>query len=172
MKHLIFTVILLIGTTPAFAALSDSDLQRIREIVKVEVVTAEQRLRTEMHAAIEASQNRTMAAIEASEKRMMAAIEASEKRMIDRMDIKLAGLDKRVNLLPSLLIGIMALIVVAVGLPQLILAYRQRKQEHEQNAIRELREAYEEVLVQLKELKGENPASKQHDISESKHHCP
>ncbi len=148
MKNLIFIGILLIFTTSAFAELTDSDLQRIREIVKVEVVSSEQRLRAEMTAAIK----------------------ASEKRMIEYQDIKLTGLDKRVDLLSSLLIGIMALIVLAVGAPQLILAYRQRKHEQQLNAIQELRAAYEDVLVQLKELKSENEAIKQRLSAQPEHH--
>ena len=148
MKNLIFIGILLIFTTSAFAELTDSDLQRIREIVKVEVVSSEQRLRSEMTAAIK----------------------ASEKRMIEYQDIRLTGLDKRVDLLSSLLIGIMALIVLAVGAPQLILAYRQRKHEQQLNAIQELRAAYEDVLVQLKELKSENEAIKQRLSAQPEHH--
>ncbi len=160
MKNLIFIGILLSFTTPAFSELSDSDLQRIREIVQVEVLNVEQRLQAEMRTAIEAS-----------EKRMTAAIEASEKRMTEYQNIKLTELDKRMDLLASLLIGIMALIVLAVGAPQLILAYRQRKQEQvQQNAIQELRAAYEEVLVQLKELKVENEAIKQRESAHAESH--
>ncbi len=144
MKKLTFIGIFLIFTTPAFSELTDSDLQRIREIVQIEVAAEGKQIRTEMTAAIN----------------------ASEKRMMKNQDINLTGLDKRVNLLASLLIGIMALIIVAVGIPQLMLAYRQLKQDQQvHNEIQELRAAYEEVLAQLKELKTENETTKKRDRS-------
>ena len=155
MKNLVFIGILLMFTTPAFSELSDSDIQRIREIVKIEVLNMEQRLQA----------------------KMLAAIEASEKRMVEYYDMKstsldarLTNLDKRIDLLASLLIGIMALIVLAVGAPQLILAYRQRKHEQQLTSIQEFRAAYEDVLVQLKELKAENEAIRQRISAQSEHH--
>lgn len=115
---------MLLFATPVFSELSDSDLQRIREIVKTEVVSAEQRL----HIEITESEKRLRA-------EMNTAITASEKRMkehlngkINEVDTRIDGVDKQITLLAALLIGVMALIVVAIGLPQLIIAYKQRGQ--------------------------------------------
>ena len=147
MKNLVFIGILLMFTTPAFSELSDSDIQRIREIVQLAVAAEGKQIRTEITAAIK----------------------ASEKRMIEYQDIKSTSLDKRIDLLASLLVGIMALIVLAVGAPQLILAYRQRKHEQQLTSIQEFRAAYEDVLVQLKELKAENEAIRQRISAQSEH---
>ena len=136
---------MLLFVTPAFSALSNSDLQRIREIVQIEVSGTEQRLRAEMTTAITAS-----------EKRMTAAIADSEKRMKEHVDIKMDGLDKRVNILAALLISIFALIVVAIGLPQLIVAYKQGGQE-------ELRTEFTALRTELKALHAEIEHLKQRD---------
>lgn len=106
---------------PAFSDLSNSDIERIREIVKVEVTEAEKRLSSEMKTIIN----------------------DSEKRMRDYMDTKLSGFDDRVNLIAALLVTIMALIVVAIGLPQLIIAIKQRGQDELRTEIKELREEIE-----------------------------
>jgi len=146
MKNLIFfSAGMLLFVTPAFAELSDSDLQRIREIVKFEVSGTEQRLRAEITAAIADSVKRMTAAIADAEKQMTTAIADAEKRMKEHLDIKMGGLDKRVDLLAALLIGIFALIVVAIGLPQLIVAYKQRGQEELRTEIKALRAEIEHL---------------------------
>ena len=157
MKNLMLILAgMLLFVTPAFSELSNSDLQRIREIVQIEVSGTEQRLRSE----ITASEQRLRSEITASEQRlraeMTAAITASEKRMKEHGDINMDGLDKRVNLLAALLIGIFALIVVAIGLPQLIVAYKQRGQE-------ELRTEFTALRTELKALHAEIEHLKQRD---------
>ncbi len=135
MKNLILLLAgMLLFVTPAFSELSNSDLQRIREIVQIEVSGTEQRLRLE----ITASEQRLRA-------EMTAAITASEKRMKEHGDINMDGLDKRVNILAALLIGIFALIVVAIGLPQLIVAYKQRGQEELRTELKALRAEIEHL---------------------------
>jgi ribosomal protein S20 len=122
MKNLILILVgMLILTLPAFSELSDSDIKRIREIVKVEVTESEQRLRTEIKTAID----------------------ESEKQMKDYMDTKLSSFDDRVNLIAALLVTIMAPIVVAIGLPQLIIAIKQRGQEELRTELKELRSEIE-----------------------------
>ncbi len=148
MKNLILLLAgMLLFVTPAFSELSNSDLQRIREIVQIEVSGTEQRLRAEMPAAITAS-----------EKRMTAAITASEKRMKEHVDIKMDGLDKRVNILAALLIGIFALIVVAIGLPQLIVAYKQRGQEELRTELKALRTELKALHAEIEHLKQRDKA--------------
>ena len=163
MKNLICIGMLLFFATPVFSELSDSDLQRIREIVKTEVASAEQRL----HIEITESEKRLRA-------EMNTAVTASEKRMkehlngkIDEVDTRIDGVEKQITLLAALLIGVMALIVVAIGLPQLITAYKQRGQTQLQTSVEELRTAYAEVLAELKQLRAENEALKQRMLSQS-----
>ena len=56
MKNVILIFVgMLILAPPAFSDLTDSDIERIREIVKVEVTESEQRLRGEITTAINTS---------------------------------------------------------------------------------------------------------------------
>ena len=120
---------MLVITFSTFSEMSDSEIERIREIVKVEVTDSEQRLRGEI----------------------ITAIDSSEKRIKEYIDTKLSGLDDRVNLIAALLVTIMALIVVAIGLPQLIIAIKQRGQDELRTELKELR-----VEIELLKQKG-NP---------------
>ena len=118
MKNLILIFVgMLILAPPAFSDLTDSDIERIREIVKVEVTESEQRLRGEITTAIN----------------------TSDKQMKDYIATKLDGIDDRVNLIAALSVVIMALIVVAIGLPQLIIAIKQRGQDELRTELKELR---------------------------------
>ena len=118
MKNVILIFVgMLILAPPAFSDLTDSDIERIREIVKVEVTDSEQRLRGEITTAIN----------------------TSDKQMKDYIDTKLDGIDDRVNLIAALLVAIMALIVIAIGLPQLIIAIKQRGQDELRTELKELR---------------------------------
>ncbi len=118
MKNVILIFVgMLILAPPAFSDLTDSDIERIREIVKVEVTESEQRLRGEITTAIN----------------------TSDKQMKDYIDTKLGGIDDRVNLIAALLVAIMALIVIAIGLPQLIIAIKQRGQDELRTELKELR---------------------------------
>ncbi len=124
MKNVILIIAgILILASPAVSELSDSDIERIREIVKVEVTESEQRLRGEITTAIN----------------------TSDKQMKDYIDTKLDGIDDRVNLIAALLVAIMALIVVAIGLPQLIIAIKQRGQDELRTELKELRAEIEHL---------------------------
>ena len=126
MKNVILIFVgMLILAPPAFSDLTDSDIERIREIVKVEVTESEQRLRGEITTAIN----------------------TSDKQMKDYIDTKLDGIDDRVNLIAALSVAIMALIVIAIGLPQLIIAIKQRGQDELRTELKE-RRAEIEILKQ------------------------
>ena len=171
MKNLIlsFTGILLC-VTPAFSELSDSDLQRIREIVKVEVVSSEQRLRTEIAESEQRLRGEMTAAIQASEERMkvyvdskMSAVNSQFAQVNNRID----EVDKRINFAFTVLGWLFALVIAALGIPQLIIAFRQRGQERLQTSVEELYAVHSEVLTELKQLRAENEAFRQRDRSQS-----
>ena len=85
MKNLILIWIgVLFLTLPAFSELSDSDIERIRGIVKVEVTESEQRLRAEIKTAIV----------------------NSEKGMKGHINTKTDGLEDLVHLIGMLLIAV------------------------------------------------------------------
>ena len=158
---LIFAGILLFGT-PAFSELSDSDIQRIREIVKVEVVSSEQRLREEMTAAIRASEERMKVYVDAKISEVnsqFAQINSQFAQINNRID----GVDKRLNFAFTVLGWLFALVIATLGIPQLIIAFRQRGQERLQTSVEELYTVHSEVLAELKQLRAENEAFRGRD---------
>ena len=171
MKNLI---LILAGTllcvTPAFSELSDSDLQRIREIVKVEVVSSEQRLRTEIAESEQRLRAEMTAAIRASEERMKVYVDAKMSEVnsqFAQVNNRIDGVDKRLNFAFTVLGWLFALVIAALGVPQLIIAFRQRGQERLQTSVEELYAVHSEVLAELKQLRAENEAFRGRDRSQS-----
>ena len=66
---------MLLFATPVFSELSDSDLQRIREVVQITVAAEGKQIRTEMTAAID----------------------ASEKRVKEYVDLKISEVNNNIN---------------------------------------------------------------------------
>ena len=109
--------------------------------------------------------------VEKSENRMRAHIDQSEERMLEYIDTKLDGIegkligkiqglegrmdgtDRNLTLVVALVVGAMALIVLAVGIPQLILVSKQgnentmeKKLETMENEMQQLRKELEFLL--------------------------
>lgn len=159
MKNLILIFIgILVCVTPAFPELTASDLQRIREIVKVEVVTSEQRLRAEMTAAIQASEERMKVYVDTK----ISEVNSQFAQVNNRID----EVDKRINFAFTVLGWLFALVIAALGIPQLIIAFRQRGQERLQTSVEELYAVHSEVLAELKQLRAENEAFRGRDRSQ------
>lgn len=100
---------LLFFVTLAFSELSDSDIQRIREIVQIAVAAEGKQIRAEMTAAIDASEKRMKEYMDVKINEIDTRINGVEKQI--------NGVEKQITLLAALLVGVMALIVVAIGLP-------------------------------------------------------
>lgn len=152
MRNVIYLGMLLFFVTPAFSELSDSDIQRIREIVQITVAAEGKQIRAEMTAAIDAS-----------EKRMKEHLNTK----ISGVDTRIDGVDKRLNFAFTVLGWLCALVIAALGIPQLIIAFRQRGQERLQTSVEELYAVHSEVLTELKQLRAENEAFRQRDRSQS-----
>ena len=54
-------------------------------------------------------------------------ISEAEKRIINHVDLKIEGVEKQITLLTNVVYGLIALIVAAIAIPQLILAWRSGK---------------------------------------------
>ena len=104
---LLFSILLCTIAIPAVGELTDADLDKIRLIVKEEVKTAKEEIKTEMtliNSKIDGLDTR------------LRTVETNVAWARGKLD----SLDKHINWL-------MALIVVAVGIPQLVIAWRSRK---------------------------------------------
>ena len=95
-------VVLLLFTVSAFSELTPADIDKIRLIVKEEVESA----------------------VAASEARMKDHI----SNEIKTVNITIAEMDKRLNQIFAMVMGLVALIVVVVGVPQIFVALQRREQ--------------------------------------------
>lgn len=169
MRNLIYLGMLLFFVTPSFSELSDSDLQRIREIVKVEVVSSEQRLRTEIAESEQRLRTEMTAAIQASEERMKVYVDtkiSAVNSQFAQVNNRIDEVDKRISFAFTVLGWLFALVIAALGIPQLIIAFRQRGQDRLQASVEELYAVHSEVLSELKQLRAENEDFRGRDRSQ------
>ena len=137
MKLIITLIVgLLLFTVPAFSELTQADIDKIRLIVKEEVAVA-----------VAASKSRVQKYVEASETRMKDHV--SDK--IETVRIEIREMDKRLNQIFAMVIGLVALIVVVVGVPQILVAL-QRKDMRAQDEKIEAQQKQIEALQQEMEM--------------------
>ena len=130
----------LIFAAPVFSELTVEDLEKIRSIVK----ESEDRLKEDLKA----SEDRLKEDLKASEKRLKEDIETSERRLMQHVADKFGEVDKRLNIIFGFVIALISLIVVVVGVPQIIMAWRGREEQTQKQQIQELREEIEALKQQ------------------------
>ena len=131
MKYTLFFFAAFFGViSPVFGELTSQDLDKIRLIVKEEVSEVETQFRAE---------------IVESEKRLRAEIAKSESNMKDYVDTKFERVDanfesvhKQLLLVVGFVSGLIILIVVTVGIPQIIMAWRGKNERSQDRKIEEL----------------------------------
>ena len=122
-KTLIFLLICFsVIALPVFAELTDADLDKIRLIVKEEVKTE----------------------IESSEKRMKTYIDTK----IDAVNSRIDNVEKQITFLLNVIYGLIALIIVAIGIPQVIIGWRSRRDHSLENRIERLTQEIETLKRQ------------------------
>ena len=152
MKTLIFLLILFCAiASPALAALTDADLDKIRLIVKDEVKkeieSSEARMKTYIDTKIDAvntSIDAVNTKIDGVEKRLDQKIGGVEDRLSTRID----GVEKQMTFLLNVIYGLIALIIVAIGIPQVIIEWRSRRDHSLENRIERLTEEIETLKRQ------------------------
>lgn len=128
MRSLFALFLLLLLMHPAFAQLKPEDILIIREEVTKIVKTENDARETRMREYVDLK--------------------------FDGQDTKFEGLSRQLTMVVILVIGLIALIVVAIGIPQIIIARKQRGQETLETEIRTLREKVE--LLEQTRLIGPN----------------
>ena len=114
----------LIFAAPVFSELTVKDLEKIRSIIK----ESEDRLREDLKA---------------SEERLKEGLKASEDRVMKHVADKFSEIDKRLNIIFGFVIALISLIVVVVGIPQIIMAWRGKEDRTQKEQIQELRQEIE-----------------------------
>ena len=103
----------LIFAAPVFSELTVEDLEKIRSIVKE------------------------------SEERLKEDLKTTEERVMNHVADKFGEVDKRLNLIFGFVIGLISLIVVVIGVPQIIMAWRGKEDRTQKEQIQELRQEIE-----------------------------
>lgn len=106
-----FSVCLCTITLPSLAQLTPQDLKEIRLIVKEEIETVLDKELTPIKADIVSMKSDIV----------------SLKEGFARLDGRLTGVEKQIVIVANLVYALIALIVIAVGIPQLIMTWRSRK---------------------------------------------
>ncbi len=108
----------LIFAAPVFSELTVTDLEKIRSIVKE------------------------------SEDRLKEDLKASEERLTQHVADKFGEVDKRLNIIFGFVIALITPIVVVVGVPQIIMAWRGKEDRTQKEQIQELRQEIEALKQQ------------------------
>lgn len=139
MKRLIlFSLLFSAFAVPALGELTDADLDKIRLVVKEEVATAKSELKAEM-ATLKADLE---ADIATSQRHLKAYIDA-------KVETKIEGIQKQITLLTNVVYALIALIVAAIAISQLIFTWRSSGDRQQQRINQELREEIEALKQQI-----------------------
>ena len=124
MKTIIFfSILFCVITLPALGALTDADLDKIRLIVN----DAEKRIKAEVKTEIASVKKELTEEIASAKQDLKEAIDKSEQHVKMYIDAKVYGLDKRLSTYNWVLYVLMPLIVVAIGVPTAIMAWRSAR---------------------------------------------
>ena len=126
MKNLIIGICLLF-TSSAFAELTPTDVQTISNIVEKAVSASEKRTREYIDLKLEGLESRLTSKMDSVESRM-------------------DSVERNITLIVALVVGLMVLVVLAVGIPQLILISKQNNQ----NVMQKELEAVQAEMQQLR----------------------
>ena len=121
---LLFSIMLCAIATPALAELTDADLNKIRWIV-----------------------NEGIKPIEADIV-LLKTDTAWIRGKLESVDEQFNGVNNQITHSRNLTYGLIALIVAAVGIPQVVMAWRSRKDSTQEKQIEELRQEIEELRQQ------------------------
>ena len=119
---LISTTAFLIFAAPVFSELTVEDLEKIRSIVKE------------------------------SEDGLKGDLKASEGRVMNHVADKFGEVDKRLSIIFGFVIALISLIVVVVGVPQIIMAWRGKEDRTQKEQIQELRQEIETLKQHIASL--------------------
>ena len=145
MKTVIFfSILFYVIALPALGELTPQDLDKIRLIVKEEIKAEITELKREIKEDIDSS-----------EKHMRENITTSEKHMREHINLKVDGVNTKVDsvreqvtYLSYLVYALIALIVGAIAIPQLIMTWRSSREHSLERRVERLTEEIETLKRQ------------------------
>ena len=155
-KVLLLAICFLILTTNAFAELTQSDLQEIDKLIQA----SETRIKGYVDLKINALDAKLTGEIKALDERVTGQIKALDERVtgqIKALDERVTGqikaLDGRLTQVYGFVIALVALIAVAVGLPQILVARQGKEMRVQDQRI----EALQQEIEKLKQERDSGP---------------
>ena len=128
---LVLSILFCAIALPALGELTDSDLDKIRlivkEEVKAEITGVRQELKTEIAGVrqeIAGVKQELKAEIAGVRQELKAEIAGSEKSLKEYIDVSIAGVNNRFSTYNWVIYILMPLIVAAIGIPTAIIAWR------------------------------------------------
>ena len=130
---LLFSILFCAIALPALGELTDADLNKIRLIVN----DSEKRIKTDIKADIAASEKRMKEYIDTKIEGVNGRITGIEGRFTG-VDGPFTGLEGQITTLTYLVYALIALIVIAVGIPQIIITLRDNSNRERDRKIEQL----------------------------------
>jgi ABC-type antimicrobial peptide transport system permease subunit len=145
MKTIFFFSILFYAIAlPALGELTPQDLDKIRLIVN----EAEKRIKAEVKADIAELKQEIKANIDSSEKNMKEYINLKVDSKVDSVNTKVDSVEKQMTFLTYMVGALIALIVGAIAIPQLIMTWRSRREHSLERRVERLTEEIEALKRQ------------------------
>ncbi|RKU12435.1 hypothetical protein C6501_11005 [Candidatus Poribacteria bacterium] len=141
---LFFCVAFFVITSSAISQLTSSDLDKIRLIVKEEIVKSEAKLKADI-TKLETGLKADIAKLETG---LKADIAKSEKQLREYMDIRFNSIRNQLLLVVGFVSSLIVLIVVTIGIPQIIMAWRGKNERTQDRRIEELSREIEALKQQ------------------------
>ena len=133
---------LLLLASPVFGELTKEDLHDLKEdlhkVIKEEIAASEKRMKEYIDLKIETVNAR----IDAVDQKLSARIDGMEQSLgarIDATNTRIDALDKRMDNMWRLMMGLFGLVAATIAIPQIIIAYRDRFRKEMQTQIDQLR---------------------------------
>ncbi|MFQ6039575.1 MAG: hypothetical protein ACE5PV_01860 [Candidatus Poribacteria bacterium] len=130
MKTVITLILLFTLVSPCFAELTENDIGRIRQVIRGEL----EPIKIEM------------AELKVKVSEMDKRINEKFKAVDDKISIVQASVNDKLSLMQWFIGGLVALVVAAIAIPQLLILYREKKESKEMDKLRE-------AIAELKEKK-------------------
>ena len=151
-KVLLLAICFLILSTNAFAELTQSDLENIDKLIQA----SETRIKEYVDLKINASEAKLSGQIKALDERLTGQIKALDERLtgqINALGERINGVEGRLTQIYGFVIALVALIAVAVGLPQILVARQGKEMRTQDQRI----EALQQEIEKLKQERIDRP---------------
>ena len=139
MKTLFTLIIFLLLVQQAFAELTPEDIKIISDIVKEENAATEKRLREYVDLKFEILDTKFTTKLSELDTKFTTKLNELDTKFTTNFE----SVDKRQTLILILVTSLVGLIVLAIGIPQIIIALKQRDQGVLETEIKTLREKVE-----------------------------